>query len=134
MDSKEPGQIIPYGDTFTIPFWNAAERGELLIQRCEACGTYQFYPRAFCLSCDAKSPKWVRASGIAKVVSQTAVRIAVTTEWEPPYVVAIVQLEEGPTLLTNLIGRECRIGDRVKVAWRARPNLPPFPVFALEEV
>jgi len=133
VDNEEQAQNIPYGDAFTIPFWNAAERGELLIQRCKACGTYQFYPRQFCLSCDAESPEWVPASGIAKVISKTTVRIAVTTEWEPPYTVAVVQLEEGPSLLTNLIGRECRIGDRVRVAWRKRQGEPPFPVFELEE-
>jgi hypothetical protein len=49
----------------------------------------------------------------------------------PPYVVAIVTLDEGPRLTTNLIGDEPEIGDRVSLTWRERADLPPLPVFRL---
>jgi uncharacterized OB-fold protein len=46
-----------------------------------------------------------------------------------PYVNALVQLDEGPRLLTTLVGKPCRIGDRVRVAWQDRAGAPPLPVF-----
>lgn len=118
-----------YGDPLTAPFWNAAQRHELVLQRCSLCGHFQFYPRPFCLSCGAERLAWVKALGTGTVVSKTTVRLQVTPEWRPPYVVAIVRLDEGPTLLTNIVDGECGIGGKVKVTWRERADAPPFPVF-----
>lgn len=50
----------------------------------------------------------------------------------PPYVVALIDLDEGPRMLTNLVGDEFAIGTRVRVQWRDRAGLPPLPVFAVE--
>ena len=61
--------------------------------------------------------------------SKTTVRIPVIDELTPPYVVAIVTLDEGPRLTTNLVGDEPEIGDAVTVTWRERADLPPLPVF-----
>lgn len=118
-----------HGDALTAPFWEAAIRGELAIQRCRACGTHQFYPRPFCLACDSTEMMWVTAAGTGTVYSMTTVRIQVSPELEPPYIVAIVQLDEGPRLMTNIVDGICRIGDRVQVAWRERADAPPLPVF-----
>lgn len=62
--------------------------------------------------------------------SMTIVRVPVTPELAPPYAVALVELEEGPRLLTNLVGDGLAIGDRVSVEWRERGELPPLPVFS----
>lgn len=118
-----------YGDALTAPFWEAAARGELTIQRCRACGAHQFYPRPFCLACDSTELVWVTAAGTGTVYSMTTVRIQVSPEFEPPYVVAIVQLDEGPRVMTNIVGGTCRIGDRVRVAWLKRRDAPPLPIF-----
>ncbi len=118
-----------YGDPTTEPFWEAAERRQLRIQRCRTCGKHQFFPRPVCISCFGTEVDWVEASGNATVYSQTTVRIPVTPELTPPYVVAVVALDEGPRITTNLVGPACRIGDRVKLAWRNREGLPPLPVF-----
>jgi uncharacterized protein len=120
-------------DPTTAPFWRAAREHRLLVQRCRPCGTHQFYPRPFCLSCLAEDPEWVEASGHATVYSKTTVRIPVIPEMTPPYVVAVVTLDEGPRLTTNLIGDEPEIGDRVTVTWRERADLPPLPVFRLAD-
>jgi uncharacterized OB-fold protein len=128
-DDKAAGQDRQYGDPLTAPFWDAAKRYELIVQRCSACGHYQFFPRPFCCACSAEHIEWVIASGMGTVVSKTTVRLEVTPEWRPPYVVAVVQLQEGPTLLTNIVNGDCQIGSRVKVAWRERSDAPPFPVF-----
>jgi len=118
-----------FGDAITAPFWEAARKHQLLVQRCQVCGKHQFYPRPFCLTCGADRMEWTPAKGLATVYSLTTVRIAVIPDLEPPYVVALVALDEGPRMTTNIVGGACRIGDRVRVAWRDRTEMPPLPVF-----
>jgi uncharacterized OB-fold protein len=100
-----------------------------MVQRCDACGEHQFYPRPFCLHCNADVVRWVEAMGTGNVYSITTVHIQLLAELPPPYQVAVVELDEGPRLTTNIVGRECRIGDPVQVRWRERADLPPVPVF-----
>jgi uncharacterized protein len=98
-------------DPTTAPFWRAARQHRLVVQRCVSCGAYQFYPRPFCLACSGLELEWAEVSGRATVYSKTTVRIPVVEELTPPYVVAIVTLDEGPRLTTNLVGDEPEIGD-----------------------
>ncbi len=73
----------------------------------------------------------VPSAGQGTIYSLTTVRIPVTEELPPPYLLALVDLDEGPRLLTNIDAASAGIGDRVTVAWRARDGLPPLPVFTL---
>lgn len=116
-------------DPTTEPFWNACVEGRLLVQRCTACGTHQFYPRPFCLSCESSTLEWAETKGTGTIYSITTVRLPVTPELPPPYLLALVDLDEGPRLLTNIEADAASIGDRVSVAWRQREGLPPLPVF-----
>lgn len=100
-----------------------------MVQRCVACGHHQFYPRPFCLPCNADRLEWVRVRGTGRVYSQTTVHMSAGPGFEPPYVVAVVELDEGPRLVTNIINGGCRIGDPVRVVWRERAGAPPVPVF-----
>ena len=120
-----------FGDAITAPYWEAAREHRLVIQRCTACGTHQFYPRRFCLACDRDDAlEWVEASGEAVVHSVVTVHMQVVPELEPPYQVAVVELAEGPRLTTNIAGEPAAIGDAVRVAWRDRSDpLPPVPIF-----
>jgi len=118
-----------YGDPLTRPFWEAAGRRQLLIQRCSSCGSHQFYPRPFCISCESDGVQWVPAEGTGTVYTRTTVNVEIAPDLKPPYVVAVVELDEGPRLTTNLTDLELRIGDRVRVSWRDREDAPPFPVF-----
>jgi uncharacterized OB-fold protein len=118
-----------YGDPLTAPFWEAAARKELVVQRCTRCGSHQLYPRPFCLACNATTLEWVKATGAGTVYTRTIVRVPVTPELVPPYAAAIVELDEGPRMTTTLTDIAIAIGDRVQVAWREREGLPPFPVF-----
>lgn len=117
-----------YGDALSAPFWEAARRYELVLQRCSACGAHQFYPRPFCIACDSDEVEWSPARGTGVVYSSTTVRISISPEHEPPYVVALVELDEGVRLVTNL-PPDCPIGTRVRVAWKERAPAPPLPVF-----
>ena len=116
-------------DPTTEPFWRACLEGRLTVQRCAACGSHQFYPRPFCLSCESSDLEWVDASGSGTIYSITTVRIPVSDELQTPYLLALVDLDEGPRLLTNIDAGTASIGDRVEVQWRSRKGLPPLPVF-----
>jgi uncharacterized OB-fold protein len=119
----------PYGDPITYPFWEAAERHELLIQHCPECDSYQFYPRPFCLACNTSNVEWVQAKGGATIYSLTTVHVQIAPQLNPPYVAAVIELDEGPRMLTNIEGGSPRIGDRVKLAWREREDAPPLPIW-----
>ena len=101
---------LPEADAVSRPFWEGCGRGELLIQRCPACGHRQFYPRAACTAC-GETPEWERASGRGVVHTFTVIRQnhAKPFRDELPYVVAIVELEEGVRLMTNLT--DCPVED-----------------------
>lgn len=93
--------------TLAEQWWAAAREGRLLLQRCDACGHVQHHPRPFCLSCrrtDALG--WIEASGRGVVHSFTVVHRSPREDLEAPYVVALVDLAEGPRLLTWLVGAD----------------------------
>lgn len=130
--SKQASQTLSdqgIADPTTEAFWQACLERRLVVQRCTDCGHHQFYPRPFCLSCEATSLAWVEAKGTGTVYSLTTVRLPVVEELPPPYQLALVDLDEGPRLLTNIEGGPVEIGDRVAVTWRTRDGLPPLPIF-----
>ena len=132
MTEPKPHEPPEYGDPLTRPFWDAARRRELVVQRCEACGAHQLYPRPYCIACQSDAVAWVPASGRGFVYAVTTVRIPVQPTLEPPYAVALVELDEGPRLLGGVPAR-CAIGSRVRVAWREREDAPPLPEFLPDE-
>jgi uncharacterized protein len=97
---------LPVPTQETRPYWDGCKRHELRIQRCAACGHYQFYPRLYCAKCFSDRFEWITASGRATVLSFTIVRRPVSSAFagDVPYVVALVTLEEGPSMMTNIIG------------------------------
>ncbi len=98
----------PLSDPSTEEFWSAATRRELLIKTCEACGRPHFYPRPFCPFCWSTEVRWATSSGRARVYSYSVVRQndAAMFRDRVPYVAAIVELAEGPRVMTNLIDVE----------------------------
>ena len=112
----------------TRPFWEAAAEGRLLVKRCDDCGEHHYYPRAACPFCGSERTHWRQASGQGTIYSFSVMRRA-----EVPYVVAYVTLEEGPTMMTNIVDTEAdgiRIGQRVVVHFQPSDGGPPLPVFA----
>jgi uncharacterized protein len=93
-------------DAESEPFWAGLVAGRLLVQRCTGEGHHhQLYPRPHCIVC--RSPvEWVEASGRGTVYSFTVIRQNFARPFRDmvPYVVALVDLEEGPRLMTNLVG------------------------------
>src|SRR5258708_7944695 len=89
----------------TQPYWDGARAGELRIQRCTDCGRFYFYPRPFCPICHSSDVEWVAVSGRARLHSYVINhRPAPGFEDEAPYAIAVVQLEEGPRMMTNIVG------------------------------
>lgn len=101
---------LPDLDPVSSRYWSAAAEGRLLIQRCPACGERQFYPRALCVACGA-DPEWEEASGRGRVHTFTVIRQQGARGFrdETPYVVAMIDLEEGPRLMGNVTG--CGVED-----------------------
>ncbi len=100
-------KAIPQPLPTTQPYWDAAKRGELQFQRCGACRHAFLYPRLRCPSCGAADVRWERASGRATLYSYVINYLAAPGfKDEVPHVIAIVQLEEGPRMLSNVIGVE----------------------------
>jgi len=102
---------LPIVDGDSRKYWEACRENKLLIQRCEDCGKHIFYPRALCPHCHSDRVQWVEASGRGKVYSYTINRRPAFPGFagETPYVVALVELEEGVRMISNVIGVE--IGD-----------------------
>jgi uncharacterized protein len=96
---------IPVPTRETLPYWEGCKAHELRIQRCADCGHYQFFPRIYCTKCMSGRVEWIKASGRAKVLSYTIVHRPVSAAFKEhvPYVVALVTLDEGPTMMTNII-------------------------------
>ena len=118
-----------FGDPLSRPFWEGAARRDLMVQHCRRCGARQLFARPFCLACDAADLEWVRACGFGTIYSMTTVRRQAAPDFPAPYVNALVELEEGPRLLTTIVGGPCAIGDRVRVTWKDRAAAPPLPLF-----
>ena len=128
----------PRAIPLTEPFWQRAKTGVLTTQICGACGRHVFYPRGRCPHCWSDKLSWVQVSGAARVKSFSQVWKPGNESWIPatPYVVALVTLDEGPTMLTTLLCDDLpNIGDPVQfvpinVGGRI---LPCFHAFTEEE-
>ena len=95
---------IPTPDPETQPYWDATQEGKLLIKRCNACKRAYFYPRDFCPHCWSEDVSWEEASGRATLYTWSVVRRNDLPPWPErvPYITAIVDLEEGPRMMTNI--------------------------------
>ncbi|MGW0998720.1 Zn-ribbon domain-containing OB-fold protein [Streptomyces sp. NPDC002523] len=98
---------VPEIDEFTRPYWDAAAAGRLLIRRCGSCGRAHHYPREFCPHCWSEDVTWEEASGRATLYTWSTVH---RNDLPPfgdhtPYVAAVVDLAEGPRMMTELV--EC---------------------------
>jgi hypothetical protein len=117
---------LPDIDAFTAPYWEAAAEGRLLIRRCraEGCGAAHHYPREFCPYCWSEEVDWEEASGRATLYTWSVVH---RNDLPPfgdrvPYVAAVVELAEGPRMMTEIAGcppERLRVGMELRVAFRA---------------
>ncbi len=106
IDAPRHDRPIPAVTTLTEPFWEGTRGGRLLLQRCSDCAVFRWTPQFACPACWSEAYKWGEVSGRGSLYSYTVVHRSVDPErFETPYVLAVVALEEGPHMLTNLV--EC---------------------------
>lgn len=87
-------------------FWRFTAEGQLMLRRCNACGNQMYYPRITCTNCLSTDLGWVQACGRGKVHAVSVIYRASHEAFkaEGPYALAIVELEEGPRMMTNIVG------------------------------
>ncbi len=116
------------------PFFDAAKRRELRVQRCRACGALRFPARTICSECLATDADWVPVSGRGEVFSFNVMHQVYHPGFaaEVPYAVVIVRLAEGPKMVTNLVGvapHDVRIGMPVRVVFEDLTDDVTLPKF-----
>ena len=135
IDVSKP---LPAITTEAKPFWDAAAEQKLMIQRCQECNAWVWTPRPACNECGSEKIEWTQMSGRGEVYSFTVIRQVVgraaSKAFEPdiPYVIAWVDLDEGPRLITNIIGcpvEDVKLGMKVAVQFEKASEkiwLPKF--------
>lgn len=125
---------LPEVDSINQAYWDAAGRGEFVLPKCNACGSFFFPPRSWCPKCYSKNVGWCPASGEGKIASYSKVYISSFESYvaEFPYVLATVKLAEGPQLMANIVNcdpEQLRIGGPVRVTFEMRAEGVMVPQF-----
>lgn len=124
--------VVRDGDT--TEYWEGIDRGELRLQQCVDCGRNIFYPRSVCPHCMSDRLRWITATGRGRIYSYTVVhRSFGPFADQAPFVVAIVELEEGVRMMTRIVGRreEVRIDAPVEVTFVQADEELTLPYFKL---
>ena|SRR5215471_18885798 len=127
MSTKERTIPAPPLNPEIKPFFDAAAQGRLIVKRCAACGQLHHYPRALCPFCGSDRTEWIDASGRGTIYSYSVMRRVPV-----PYAIAYVTLEEGVTMMTNIVDCDLdalRIGQAVRVSFKPTDGGPLVPMF-----
>jgi uncharacterized OB-fold protein len=125
---------LPSPDFETRPFWDACRQGRFLVKHCNACGRDHFYPRPFCPKCWSPDVEWKQAAGRGTVYTYSVVHVNDLPPFSErvPYVAAIVELDEGPRVMTNIEGvpfDELQVGQPVEVDFKPISDEITIPIF-----
>lgn len=126
MMTKQRKIAAPVANVETQAYWDAANAGRLALKKCMSCDEPHFYPRALCPFCFGET-EWVESKGEGVVYSFSVMRRA-----EVPYAVAFVTLDEGPTMMSNIVDCDfdaLQIGQRVRAVFQAAENGQKVPMF-----
>jgi uncharacterized OB-fold protein len=126
----------PVPDFESEPFWAATLEDRLVVQHCTRCDHRQLYGRSRCTNCHADTLEWIDASGLGTVYSRTVIHQNPTRSFRHllPLVVALVDLDEGPRMMTNVVGSEpdeVVLGARVRVRFEHASDGAALPLFEL---
>ena len=134
LTTETLNKVLPKPSVLTEPYWEACRQGLLTMQRCEDCELYQYYPRIICSHCGGQGLVWSRVSGRGQIKSFTIVRRGISRAYEGPYVLVLVDLDEGPCMMRSLVGCEPEavvVGALVSVAFQSWGSDIEMPVFKL---
>ena len=123
--AHETGYPAPISNADSKFYWEAAAREELVLKRCKSCGKHHFPPRHLCPACWSDALEWTPSRGEGAVYSFTVMHRAPMPAFAKrvPYVVALIDLDDGPRMMANIIGDdalETQVGDRVLVCYEER--------------
>jgi len=129
-----PKKPVPIVNPWARPFWEAARERRFIIQRCTDCKKYIFYPRICCPHCFSDRVEWVEASGKGTIYSYTVVLNNAPSAFmnDVPYIIAVVKLEEGVQLLSNIVDcdpEKVRCDMKVEVAFEKLDDQFTLPKF-----
>ena len=129
-------QRSPQAGLDAVGFWEACDRNELIVQRCQDCNRVNWFPRFFCCNCSSSKLEWNRCTGNGVVESFTVVHRPMNAAYadEVPYVLALVRAEEGHLLVTRIVGDnalQTSIGSAVHASFVKTPG-HALPVFSLD--
>jgi uncharacterized protein len=136
MAAQNPATTID-GDGDSRVYWEGVAQGELRIQRCAVCARSVFYPRALCPHCHSDQLAWIVATGKGTIYTYTVAHQAYGTfASEIPFVIAIVELEEGVRMMTRIVDaprERITIGALVQVSFQTNAEGITLPYFRLVE-
>lgn len=131
----QTGPVPHASSQVSVPFWEGCRSRRLRYQRCAGCGLANFPPTEHCRQCLSQEIAWREGSGRGEIYSWTVVYRPVTPEFEPPYAPAIVTLDEGYQMLTNVVGvppEDIDVGLRVRVRFHDVGPGVTLPYFTAE--
>jgi uncharacterized OB-fold protein len=122
MREAMASRTVPDPSEISQPFWDATRERRLVLQRCDACASLVWYPRAFCPGCLSEDLHWVEVSGLGTVYAVSVHHRAPAPELKAmvPYALALVDLDDGARLMTDVVGcdaGEVHVGQRVRATW-----------------
>lgn len=100
-----PSKPVPRSTPETQPFWDGTSAGELRLQRCTSCDKHYFPPRPFCPTCLSDDVTWETVSGRGTLHTYV-INHRPAPGWDEPYAIAVVELDEGPRMMSNIVGIE----------------------------
>jgi uncharacterized protein len=132
-DETAPQKPLPEADEASQPFFDGAMEGRLMLMRCTACGAYRFPSRKHCDVCLSPNVEWTAASGRGTVYSFGVMHQKYHPGFFPeiPYNLALIELQEGPRMVSNVVGTEnakIRVGMPVMVDFERHEDvaIPKF--------
>ena len=140
-DTKDKPKVPPIRPTVNEvnrPFWEGCRRGQLLMQRCGHCRGLRYPASIICQECLSREAEWTAVSGRGKVFSFVVFHRAYHPAWEGkvPYNVALIELDEGPIMLSNVVdvdNAKLAVGQPVQVAFEKLDDDLAIPVFKLAD-
>lgn len=122
LSDEDVRKPLPKPTKWSQPFWDAAKQNKFVLKRCKACGFIDHPPYLYCTNCQSENHEWFEASGKAKLTAWAVnVYMVPFPFWDDmPYVVALIELPEGPRMISNIV--ECEhdklvAGIELEVVW-----------------
>lgn len=127
-------RVEPPVSDISQPFWDATRERQLVVQRCKSCNKAIHYPRAICPHCHAEELEFTSASGRGEVYAFSVMHRPgnPTMKDKIPYVVALIDIDEGVRLMSNVVGcepGEVQVGMQVQVTWEELSDGRALPLF-----